>query len=219
MTPAIQVDQVVKHYGGFTALAGVSLQIEQGEFFGLLGPNGAGKTTLISILAGLNFASSGKTAVIIGFGDLGQGAGRAAKVLGMEVIAVTRSGKAHKLADRVVRTARLDSVLPKADFVVITAPLTAGTRGLITRARLDLLKPGAGFINIGRSPIADYEALREKLNPPRVDRDVLARRQERAGSTSAPRAIPPKTWLAPVFRPPRRSWRSACAVRRRDRGS
>jgi phosphoglycerate dehydrogenase-like enzyme len=107
---------------------------------------------------------SGKTAVIIGFGDLGQGAGRAAKVLGMEVIAVTRSGKAHKLADRVVRTARLDSVLPKADFVVIAAPLTAGTRGLITRARLDLLKPGAGFINIGRSPIADYEALREKLN-------------------------------------------------------
>ena len=64
MTPAIQVDQVVKRYGGFTALAGVSLQIEQGEFFGLLGPNGAGKTTLISILAGLNFASSGKTEVM-----------------------------------------------------------------------------------------------------------------------------------------------------------
>ena len=64
MIPAIQVDQVVKRYGGFTALAGVSLQIEQGEFFGLLGPNGAGKTTLISILAGLNFASSGKTAVM-----------------------------------------------------------------------------------------------------------------------------------------------------------
>ncbi|NBR28385.1 MAG: ABC transporter ATP-binding protein, partial [Betaproteobacteria bacterium] len=62
--PAIQVDQVVKRYGGFTALAGVSLKIEQGEFFGLLGPNGAGKTTLISILAGLNFATAGKTAVM-----------------------------------------------------------------------------------------------------------------------------------------------------------
>ena len=64
MTPAIQIQQVVKRYGGFTALAGVSLQIEQGEFFGLLGPNGAGKTTLISILAGLNIATSGSTAVM-----------------------------------------------------------------------------------------------------------------------------------------------------------
>ncbi len=64
MTPAIQIEQVVKRYGGFTALAGVSLQIEQGEFFGLLGPNGAGKTTLISILAGLNIATSGSTAVM-----------------------------------------------------------------------------------------------------------------------------------------------------------
>jgi ABC-2 type transport system ATP-binding protein len=64
MTPAIQIERVVKRYGGFTALAGVSLQIEQGEFFGLLGPNGAGKTTLISILAGLNIATSGSTAVM-----------------------------------------------------------------------------------------------------------------------------------------------------------
>jgi ABC-2 type transport system ATP-binding protein len=64
MTPAIQLDQVVKRYGGLTALAGVSLTIAQGEFFGLLGPNGAGKTTLISILAGLNFAGSGSAAVM-----------------------------------------------------------------------------------------------------------------------------------------------------------
>jgi ABC-2 type transport system ATP-binding protein len=64
MSPAIRVDQVVKRYGGLTALAGVSLEIAQGEFFGLLGPNGAGKTTLISILAGLNFAGSGSAAVM-----------------------------------------------------------------------------------------------------------------------------------------------------------
>ena len=82
---------------------------------------------------------NGKTAVIVGFGDLGQGAGRAAKALGLQVIAVTRSGTPHRLADRVVKTARIDSVLPKADFVVVTTPLTAETRRLITRARLDLL--------------------------------------------------------------------------------
>ncbi len=106
---------------------------------------------------------TGKTAVIIGFGDLGQGAGRAAKKLGMNVIAVTRSGKAHRLADRVVTSARIDSVWPKADFVIVTAPLTPETRGLIHRERIHRLKPGAGFINIGRSPIVDYTALRERL--------------------------------------------------------
>ena len=50
---AIQIDRVEKSYKGFKALKGVSLSIEEGEFFGLLGPNGAGKTTLISTIAGL----------------------------------------------------------------------------------------------------------------------------------------------------------------------
>ncbi len=106
---------------------------------------------------------TGKTVVVVGFGDLGQGAGRAAKKLGCNVIAVTRSGKATKLADKVVSSARIDSVLPKADFVIVTAPLTAGTRGLVNRDRINRLKPGAGFVNIGRSPIVDYVALRERL--------------------------------------------------------
>ncbi len=50
---AIQIDNVEKSYKGFKALKGVSLTVEEGEFFGLLGPNGAGKTTLISTIAGL----------------------------------------------------------------------------------------------------------------------------------------------------------------------
>jgi ABC-2 type transport system ATP-binding protein len=64
MVPAIQVENVVKRYGALQALAGVTLDIAQGEFFGLLGPNGAGKTTLISILAGLNIATSGVARVL-----------------------------------------------------------------------------------------------------------------------------------------------------------
>ena len=48
----------------FLALDRVSLNIEEGEFFGLLGPNGAGKTTLISILAGLTRASTGSVSVL-----------------------------------------------------------------------------------------------------------------------------------------------------------
>jgi ABC-2 type transport system ATP-binding protein len=64
MIPAIAVDRLVKRYGTLDALAGVSLQIEQGEFFGLLGPNGAGKTTLITIVAGLTRATSGAARVM-----------------------------------------------------------------------------------------------------------------------------------------------------------
>jgi len=61
---AIEVTELVKRYPRVAALDGVSLRVEQGEFFGLLGPNGAGKTTLISIVAGLARASSGRATVM-----------------------------------------------------------------------------------------------------------------------------------------------------------
>lgn len=64
MSVAVSIVDVVKSFGSLKALAGVSLEIEQGEFFGLLGPNGAGKTTLISCLAGLAKADSGKISVL-----------------------------------------------------------------------------------------------------------------------------------------------------------
>ncbi len=61
---AIEVVGVEKSYGALKALNGVSLQIEEGEFFGLLGPNGAGKTSLISIIAGLSRADRGQVRVL-----------------------------------------------------------------------------------------------------------------------------------------------------------
>ena len=65
--PAVSFQAISKTFatpkGPFQALNQVSLDIEQGEFFGLLGPNGAGKTTLISILAGLARATSGRVLV------------------------------------------------------------------------------------------------------------------------------------------------------------
>ena len=63
MTIAVEVREVHKRFGAVTALAGVSLAVESGEFFGLLGPNGAGKTTLISALGGLVRPDSGTLAV------------------------------------------------------------------------------------------------------------------------------------------------------------
>jgi ABC-2 type transport system ATP-binding protein len=60
---AIQISNVEKRYQSLQALGGVSLTIEEGEFFGLLGPNGAGKTTLISIIAGLIRANAGSVKI------------------------------------------------------------------------------------------------------------------------------------------------------------
>ena len=70
--PAISFQSVSKAYpssrgsrdASFLALDSVSLDIQQGEFFGLLGPNGAGKTTMISILAGLTRATGGRVSVL-----------------------------------------------------------------------------------------------------------------------------------------------------------
>ena len=60
---AIQITHVEKSYKSLKALDGISLSIEEGEFFGLLGPNGAGKTTLISIIAGLNRPDAGQVTI------------------------------------------------------------------------------------------------------------------------------------------------------------
>jgi ABC-2 type transport system ATP-binding protein len=56
---ALEIDRLVKRYGDFTAVDGISLTVDEGEFFGLLGPNGAGKTTTISAIVGLARITSG----------------------------------------------------------------------------------------------------------------------------------------------------------------
>jgi len=64
MSAIVSVKDVTKTYeGGFQALKGVSLDIEQGEIIALLGPNGAGKTTLISVICGMVNATSGSITV------------------------------------------------------------------------------------------------------------------------------------------------------------
>ena len=51
MAPILDVQNLVKKFGDFTAVDGVSFDIQEGEVFSLLGPNGAGKTTTISMLS------------------------------------------------------------------------------------------------------------------------------------------------------------------------
>lgn len=116
---------------------------------------------------------SGKTAVVVGLGDLGEAAARAAKKVGLRVIGVRRSAQKNRHADRVVTYKQLDRVLPQADFVVLAVPLTAETRGLMNAARMDLLKPSASIINIARGPVLDQAALEQRLRDGRLAGAVL----------------------------------------------
>ena len=59
----VEVRQITKRFGDFTAVSGVSFSVEHGEVFGLLGPNGAGKSTLIRMLTTLIPVTSGSASV------------------------------------------------------------------------------------------------------------------------------------------------------------
>jgi ABC-2 type transport system ATP-binding protein len=76
----IQVQDVVKRYGAFTAVDGVSLDVAPGEIHGFLGPNGAGKTTTIRMIAGLLKPTSGR--IVINGHDLAAEPERAKASLG-----------------------------------------------------------------------------------------------------------------------------------------
>jgi phosphoglycerate dehydrogenase-like enzyme len=115
----------------------------------------------------------GKALVLLGVGAIGGEVARLAKRFGMRVLGVTRGGKPHKWVDRMYRTKQFADVLPKADFVLSTLPLTPETNGLVGRAELDLLPRHAGLVNLGRGRVVDYNALMEKLRKGELSGAVL----------------------------------------------
>ncbi|WP_226671909.1 ABC transporter ATP-binding protein [Rossellomorea aquimaris] len=79
----VDVKDLVKRYGSFTAVKGVRFQVEKGEIFGLLGPNGAGKTTTIEMLVGLRKPDAG-TASLAGF-DVRKEVNQVKEVIGVQL--------------------------------------------------------------------------------------------------------------------------------------
>jgi phosphoglycerate dehydrogenase-like enzyme len=110
-----------------------------------------------------NAPVTGKTLVIVGVGAMGGAAARRARELGLRVLGVRRSRRPHPSVDAMFGPEDLGRLLPRADFVLVTTPLTSETRGLLGRKELNLLKPEAGLINMGRAGVVDYAALAEKL--------------------------------------------------------
>ena len=117
---------------------------------------------------------NGKSVLIIGLGSSGSAVAKWLKTkLGLKVVGVRRSGQPHRYADSVFPPDQIDRLLPQADFVVVTAPLTNETNNLLNRRRLSLLKPTAGLVNLGRAKIIDYEALAEYLEEGRIAGAIL----------------------------------------------
>lgn len=91
------------------------------------------------------------TALIVGVGGIGAEAARLAASFGMKVIGIDerRPDKPEGVAE-MHRAAALDTLLPRADFVILTVPHTPETEGFFNRARFQRMKKSGYFINIGR---------------------------------------------------------------------
>jgi phosphoglycerate dehydrogenase-like enzyme len=121
------------------------------------------------------FASSvaGKTIVIVGVGNMGGAGAARCHAMGMHVVGVRASGAPADCVDEMVTPALLADVLPRADFLLVTVPLTPQTRKLIGREQLDLLRPSCGVINIARAGVMDYTALFDKLQRREISGAIL----------------------------------------------
>jgi phosphoglycerate dehydrogenase-like enzyme len=129
---------------------------------------------------------AGKTVLIIGVGEMGGAAAGAARALGLRVLGVRRSGAAHPDVDTMMPLAALDTALPEADFVVFAAPLTPETHNLLDRRRIQLMKEGAGFLNIGRAGSVDHDALVEALRSGALSGAILDVHDPEPLPTSSP---------------------------------
>jgi phosphoglycerate dehydrogenase-like enzyme len=107
----------------------------------------------------------GQTAVIVGLGKIGAEFARLARVLGLNVIGVRRTGrKPDDPVDELHPPGMLPALLARCDWLVIACPLTPATRGLINAGMIARLPRGARVINIARGEIVDQTALIAALN-------------------------------------------------------
>jgi len=111
----------------------------------------------------------GKTLLIVGMGRIGSRLARLAKAFDMRVIGVRRDpSKGAGAADQVIGEDELLSMLPQADFVALTCPLTPDTENLIDAKALAAMKPSAYLVNVARGKVVNEPALIEALDRNRI---------------------------------------------------
>jgi phosphoglycerate dehydrogenase-like enzyme len=112
----------------------------------------------------------GARTLIVGAGGIGSEAASRLTALGARCVGVRRrpSLGAPKGFERVIGFEAIEAELPNADVVVLAAPLTEQTRGILSASRLDLLKPSALVVNIARGALVDESALIDRLRSGRI---------------------------------------------------
>ena len=112
----------------------------------------------------------GSRVLIVGLGAIGMATGRAFHGLGAQVSAVRRATSLPKpdFVETIARPEQLIELLPAADVVVLAAPQTHETRGLIGRRELDVMRPDAILVNVSRGKLVDEAALTEALTNGRL---------------------------------------------------
>jgi phosphoglycerate dehydrogenase-like enzyme len=109
---------------------------------------------------------SGKTILMLGFGSIGQYIARVCQAMGMSILAIRRNPSAPTPKDsqaEVYSPDDLHKLLPRANVLMVTLPLTDETRGMIGKEEFALLPPDAIVVNVGRGPVIDQEALYNAL--------------------------------------------------------
>lgn len=115
---------------------------------------------MISDLSRREDELGGKTLLIVGLGGIGSRLARLAKAFDMRVLATKRNpASGAEAANEIYPPERLGELLPRADFVALTCPLTPETRNLIDGAALAAMKPSAYLINVARGACVDEPAL------------------------------------------------------------
>lgn len=111
---------------------------------------------------------SGKTVAILGLGAVGRSLAEACAALGMRVVGAVREPRAIAHVEAVYGPGELRAMFEAADHLVVTAPLTGDTRGLVDARALSWLRPSATVVNVSRGAIVDATALEAALRQGRL---------------------------------------------------
>jgi phosphoglycerate dehydrogenase-like enzyme len=108
---------------------------------------------------------TGKMVLLVGYGEIGREIERMLAPFDVQILRVARTGRS---GPEVHAVSELDSLLPRAEIVILILPATAESRSLIGRRQLGLMRQGALLVNAARGPIVDTDALVEALNAGRI---------------------------------------------------
>jgi phosphoglycerate dehydrogenase-like enzyme len=115
---------------------------------------------------------AGQSVGIVGYGDIGRAIAARVRSLGMTVFAVKRNASqvstAEPLVERTFGPGQRAEMLSLCDYVVVSAPLTLETRGMIGAPEFAAMKRTAVVINVGRGPVIDERALIDALSTSRI---------------------------------------------------